>query len=200
MLSRRDLILYGLVILTPTAPYPVFGIVQQTSHGHSVLSYLVAMVAMLFTAMSYGRMSGAFPSAGSTYTYVSEGLHPVIGFLAGWGMILDYMLIPLLSVVYASLTASRLVPALPYAAWAVLFTFAITWINLRGMRLTKWTGNVMMVLMSVCAVLFFVLATRYLMVRHEPLLATAPVYQVPMITSPNAMRYHAKGVKSCVAM
>lgn len=177
MLSRRDLILYGLVILTPTAPYPVFGIVQQTSHGHSVLSYLVAMVAMLFTAMSYGRMSGAFPSAGSTYTYVSEGLHPVIGFLAGWGMILDYMLIPLLSVVYASLTASRLVPALPYAAWAVLFTVAITWINLRGMRLTKWTGNVMMVLMSVCAVLFFVLATRYLLVRHEPLLAMAPVYQ-----------------------
>lgn len=176
VLSRRDLILYGLVILTPTAPYPVFGIVQQTSHGHSVLSYLVAMVAMLFTAMSYGRMSGAFPSAGSTYTYVSEGLHPIIGFLAGWGMILDYMLIPLLSVVYASLTASRLLPAVPYAAWAVLFTVAITWVNLRGMKLTKWTGNVMMALMCLCAVLFFVLAVRYLLVRHAPLFSVQPLY------------------------
>ena len=62
VLSRGDLILYGLVILTPTAPYPVYGIVQQVSHGHAALSYLVAMVAMLFTAASYGKMSGAFPS------------------------------------------------------------------------------------------------------------------------------------------
>ena len=73
VLSRRDLILYGLVILTPTAPYPVLGIVQQTSRGHGVLSYMVAMVAMLFTALSYGKMSSAFPSAGSTYTYASQG-------------------------------------------------------------------------------------------------------------------------------
>ena len=63
VLSRGDLILYGLVILTPTAPYPVYGIVQQVSQGHVALSYLVAMAAMLYTAASYGKMSGAFPSA-----------------------------------------------------------------------------------------------------------------------------------------
>lgn len=176
VLSRRDLILYGLVILTPTAPYPVFGIVQQTSGGHSVLSYLVAMVAMLFTAMSYGRMSGAFPSAGSTYTYVSEGLHPVVGFLAGWGMILDYMLIPLLSVVYVALTASRMVPSVPYAVWAVLFTVGITLVNLRGLRMTKWIGNVMMALMCVCAVLFVALGVRFLVAHGIPLISTHAVY------------------------
>src|SRR6478609_3261509 len=87
ILSRRDLILYGLVILTPTAPFPVFGIVQQTSNGHAALCYLVAMVAMLFTAASYGKMSSAFPSAGSTYTYAERALNPHIGFLAGWAMI-----------------------------------------------------------------------------------------------------------------
>ena len=187
VLSRRDLILYGLVILTPTAPYPVFGIVQQTSRGHSVLSYLVAMVAMLFTAMSYGRMSGAFPSAGSTYTYVSEGLHPVVGFFAGWGMILDYMLIPLLSVVYAALTASRMVPAVPYAAWAVLFTLAITLINLRGMRMTKWVGNVMMVLMCVCAVLFVILALRYLAAHGIPMRSARAVYNPATFRLPPLM-------------
>ena len=106
-MSRRDLILYGLVILTPTAPYPVYGIVQQTSHGYAALSYLVAMVAMLFTAASYGKMSSVFPSAGSTYTYVQNALSPHVGFLAGWAMILDYFLIPLLSVIYAALTANR---------------------------------------------------------------------------------------------
>jgi len=166
VLSRRDLILYGLVILTPTAPYPVYGIVQQTSHGHAALSYLVAMVAMLFTAASYGKMAGAFPSAGSTYTYAHRALDPHIGFLAGWSMILDYFLIPLLSVIYASLTASRMLPAVPYAVWAVLFTSAITMVNVRGIRLTTRTGNVLMVLMTVCSVAFVALAARFVVLHH----------------------------------
>jgi putrescine importer len=165
VLSRRDLILYGLVILTPTAPFPVYGIVQQTSHGHAALSYLVAMVAMLFTAASYGKMSSAFPSAGSTYTYAQRALNPHIGFLAGWAMILDYFLIPLLSVIYASLTANRLFPQIPYAAWAILFTVAITATNIRGIRVTTRAGNVMMVLMTACAILLVFLGMRLLLAR-----------------------------------
>ena len=166
ILSRRDLILYGLVILTPTAPYPVYGIVQQTSNGHAALSYLVAMVAMLFTAASYGKMASAFPSAGSTYTYAQRALNPHVGFLAGWAMILDYFLIPLLSVIYAALTASRILPAVPYPVWAVLFTVLITLINIRGIRVTARAGNVMMALMTVCAVLFAVVAARWVVVAH----------------------------------
>ena len=166
VLSRRDLILYGLVILTPTAPYPVYGIVQQTSHGYAALSYLVAMVAMLFTAASYGKMSGVFPSAGSTYTYAQNALNAHVGFLAGWAMILDYFLIPLLSVIYSALTANRLVPQVPYWIWAVAFTVAITLINVRGIRVTARAGNVMMALMTVCAVLFVVLAARYVAAQH----------------------------------
>src|SRR5437763_12282322 len=126
VLSRGDLILYGLVILTPTAPYPVYGIVQQVSDGHAALAYVAALVAMLFTAASYGKMSGAFPSAGSTYTYAQRALNEHVGFLAGWAMMLDYFLIPLLSIIYAALTAARLVPEVPYVAWAILFTVTLT--------------------------------------------------------------------------
>ena len=179
VLSRRDLILYGLVILTPTAPYPVFGIVQQTSHGHAVLSFVVAMVAMLFTALSYGKMSGAFPSAGSTYTYASNAFNPSVGFLAGWAMILDYLLIPLLSVIYAALTANRMVPQVPYLVWAVVFNIGITLINIRGMRVTARAGNGMMVLMSACAVLFMVLAAHYVAAHgggSSALLSWVPIY------------------------
>ena len=166
VLSRRDLIFYGLVILGPTAPYPVYGIVQQTSHGHAVLAYLVAMVAMLFTAASYGKMSGAYPSAGSTYTYAQRALNPHVGFLAGWAMILDYLLIPLLSVIYSALTANRLLPQVPYAVWAVLFSVAITLVNIRGIRVTARAGNVMMVMMTVCAALFVAVAARWVVVHH----------------------------------
>jgi len=166
ILSRRDLVLYGLVILTPTAPYPVYGIVQQLSNGHAALAYLTAMVAMLFTAASYGKMSGAFPAAGSTYTYARRGLNAHIGFLAGWAMILDYFLIPLLSILYASLTAHRLLPAIPYELWAVVFTVTLTLINIPGIRVTARAGEVMMAIMSVCAVAFIGLAIRYIVSAH----------------------------------
>ena len=166
VLTRTDLILYGLVILTPTAAYPVFGIVQQLSKGHAALSYLVAMVAMLFTAASYGRMAGAYPAAGSTYTYAQRALNTHIGFLAGWSMILDYVLIPLLSVVYVALTAARLLPGVHYLVWAVSFTALITFINLRGIRATAWVSRFLMLVMMLSTVLFIGLAARWV-VAHE---------------------------------
>ena len=166
VLSRGDLILYGLVILTPTAPYPVYGIVQQTSQGHAALSYLIAMIAMLFTAASYGKMSGAYPSAGSTYTYAQEALNPHVGFLAGWAMILDYFLIPLLSVIYAALTAGRMFPVVPYWVWACGFTAAITVINVRGIRVTQRANTAMMFIMTGCAILFVVVASHWITAVH----------------------------------
>jgi putrescine importer len=166
VLTRSDLILYGLVILTPTAPYPVYGIIQQVSHGHAALSYLVAMVAMLFTAGSYAKMATAYPSAGSTYTYVQRTLSPYVGFLAGWAMILDYFLIPLISVIYAAITAAHLAPKVPYFVWAVLFTAIITIINVRGIRFMARANTAMMFVMTGCALLFIWLAARYIIVQH----------------------------------
>lgn len=166
VLSRRDLILYGLVILTPTAPYPVYGIVQQTSRGHAVISYLVAVVAMLFTAASYGKMAGAYPAAGSTYTYAQRALNPHLGFLAGWAMMLDYFLIPLLSIIYSALTAARLMPQVHYLVWAILFTVSLTLVNIPGIKVTTRASSVMMVIMTTCAILFVVLAARYVSAMH----------------------------------
>ena len=165
VLRRWDLILFGLVMLGPTAPYPVYGIIQQVSHGQAALSYVIAMVAMLFTATSYARMAGAYPSAGSTYTYVQRTFSPWLGFLAGWAMILDYFLIPLESIIYSALTAARLLPAVPYFVWVVLFTAGIMVINVRGIRLMAQANTVMMAVMALCAVLFTVLAMRFVQVH-----------------------------------
>jgi amino acid transporter len=179
VLSRCDLVLYGLVILTPTAPYPVYGIVQSLSGGHAALAYVIAMAAMFFTASSYARMAAAFPSAGSTYTYAREGLSSHAGFLAGWAMILDYFLIPLLSVIYASLTAERLLPAVPSWIWAVVFTSSITAVNLRGIRMTARASAWLMGIMTGCAVLFTILAARYVIAQHgwSGLLGWAAVFR-----------------------
>lgn len=154
VLTRWDLIVYGLAMLTPTAAFPVYGIIQNRSLGHAVLSYLVVMVPMLFTAASYGKMAGAYPVAGSTYTYAQRALNPHIGFLAGWAMILDYFLIPLLSVIYCADVGVRLFPVVPYAGWVVLITAGITFVNVRGIRVTARASGLMTYIMCICAILF----------------------------------------------
>lgn len=161
VLSRYDLIVYGLTVITPTAAYAVMGIVQQVSAGHGALSYLLAMVAMLFTAVSYGRMVNAYPSAGSAYTYASKALHGYVGFLAGWAMIIDYVLVPLLSAVYVSITMARLLPSVPYAVWAFIFAAGITWVNIRGIRVTARASEIMTAAMSISALSFVVLSIIY---------------------------------------
>jgi len=141
---------------------------------------------MLFTAASYGKMATAFPAAGSTYTFTQRALNEHLGFLAGWAMILDYFLIPLLSVIYVALTLRRIFPQVPYVHWripcffwAVLSTGVITVINLRGIRVTTGANKVMMLIMSACAVLFVWLAARWAVSAHgfAGLFSQAAIFQ-----------------------
>jgi putrescine importer len=89
VLSLSDLILYGIVLVQPIAPVPLFGLAQQLSHGHAVTTILLAMAAMVLTAVSYGKMAALYPSAGSAYTYVGRTLNRHAGFFVGWAMFLD---------------------------------------------------------------------------------------------------------------
>jgi putrescine importer len=162
VLSLWDLVLFGLAFVGPTAPYSMFGIATVKSQGHLPLVYLLAMVVMSLTAVSYGRMAAAYPEAGSTYAYASKGLNPYVGFLAGWGMILDYVLIPLLSVIFVGLTASKLVPQVPYWAWAILTAAGITAINLRGIRVTARANLVLNSIMIGSLAWFVLVAIRAL--------------------------------------
>ena len=102
VLGLWDLIIYGIVLIQPIAAIGLFGIASKGSQGHMVLTLLIAMVAMMLTAVSYGRMASLYPSAGSAYTYVGKGLNAHIGFLAGWAMFLDYLIVPVINTIYGS--------------------------------------------------------------------------------------------------
>src|SRR5579864_3944222 len=100
VLTLWDLIFYGMVLIQPTAPIPLFGVAQKLSDGHTVTTIMIAMLAMVITAVSYGRMAAVYPSAGSAYTYVGRTINLHLGFLIGWAMLLDYLLQPLLNVIW----------------------------------------------------------------------------------------------------
>ncbi len=163
VLTLWDLVFYGLVLIQPSAPIPLFGIAQKLSNGHTVTTILIAMFAMMVTAFSYGRMAAVYPSAGSAYTYVGKSMNPQLGFLVGWAMLLDYILIPLINTVWVAVAIhSRYLPHLPYAAAALLVVAFITILNLRGIKTSARANKILLI--SMCAVIaaFFFLAVRYL--------------------------------------
>lgn len=177
-LGLPALVLFGITFVCPTAPFPMFGIVSSVSKGHMALAYLIAMFAMVLTALSYGRMSNAYPAAGSAYTYSRRALHPIAGFLVGWTMLLDYLLLPLLSVIYVSLTFSRLMPSVPYGVWLVLFALVMTAANLFGLKVTNKANFVMTAIMVAAVAWFAVAAVHSLLGGHGSgvLFSTKPFY------------------------
>jgi putrescine importer len=166
-LRLSDLIFYGIVLIQPIAPVPLYGVAQKLSDGHFVLIILIALFAMLITAVSYGRMAALYPTAGSAYTYVGKGLNPHLGFLAGWAMILDYLLQPLINTVWISTALHERaayfhIPQLPFVVWALIITGVMTGLNLRGVKASANANKILLAVMSVVVVFFVVLAVRFL--------------------------------------
>src|SRR6478672_6139654 len=161
-LGLRDLVLYGIVLIQPTAPMPIYGVVCQQAKGHVVTTILIGMVAMLFTAISYGRMARAYPSAGSAFTYVGRELHPALGYVTGWSMVMDYMLNPMICIVWCSKGAMEFVPQAPYAVWTISFFALFTWLNLRGVKASARFNTILAAGMGVVIVVFLACAVRWI--------------------------------------
>src|ERR1017187_9912850 len=166
VLGLPALILYGIILIQPTAPMPLFGAAAVEAKGHVVTIILIGMVAMLFTAVGYGRMANAYPSAGSAYAYVSREIHPAPGYLVGWGMIFDYVMNPIICVIWCS-EAARNILLLPFWIYAVSFTVLFTGMNLRGIEASSRTNAVIAAGLGVVIVLFLGAAVRYLWL-HPP--------------------------------
>jgi amino acid transporter len=157
-LSRRDLIVYGLLFIGPLAPVGVFGVLDARTNGAVALAYVVATIAMAFTAWSYAEMSAVVPHAGSVFAYVTAGVGPRAGFLAGWLVMLDYLLIPSVAYLFSGIALHALVPAVP--AWTFTVTaFAFTTaLNLSGVGVAARAGTMVVVAELVVLALFVVAA------------------------------------------
>ena len=164
-LTLWDLILYGVIVIQPVAPLSVFGVLYVQGHGHVVTTILVAMVAMLFTAISYGRMARAYPSAGSAFTYVGQEIHPALGYVTGWSMVMDYILNPMICIIWLSEQSNIYAPVIPYWAWAIFFGVVFTALNIQGIKTNARLNALLAAAMGVVIFLFFILALHYIFVN-----------------------------------
>ena len=176
-LTLWDLILYGIVVIQPTAPMSIFGVLDKHGRGHVVTAILFAMAAMLFTAISYGRMARAYPSAGSAFTYVGQEINPALGYITGWSMVMDYMLNPMICVIWISQQANVFVPNIHYWIWALVVTALFTGLNIIGVRTSARVNAGLATGMGVVILIFFAAAARYIFqTAHSAAFYTRPFY------------------------
>lgn len=165
VLGLWSLVLYGIILIQPTAPMPLFGAATKLAHGHVVITVLIGMVAMLFTAVSYGRMASAYPNAGSAYTYVTREIHPSLGYLTGWAMIFDYVMNPIICVIWVSKASINLIPEIPFAVYAIAYTILFTGMNLRGIESSSRINAILAAGLGVVIVLFLGSVVRYIIIN-----------------------------------
>jgi amino acid transporter len=144
---------------------PVYGLIVQRAHGHAVTTILIAMVAMLLTGISYGRMARVYPSGGSAFTYVGAELHPAFGYITGWAMAMDYMLNPVVCTILCSKFILNFLPILPYPLLAILFICLFTGLNVVGIRTSAKINAGLTAALGIVIVIFLAAAVRYVLVH-----------------------------------
>lgn len=139
--STWQLVRFGLLCMLPIAPTQVWAAAHVASMGMAPLVYLIGAIAMLFTALSYKWMTSEFPVAGSSYSYVQRGMHPYIGFLAGWLIVMDYSIIPGLLTKFSTVWLGAIAPNFPMWLIIIVFVSIVTVIVAINGKVANWVNN-----------------------------------------------------------
>lgn len=151
-LGLWHIIIIGLAYIQPMTLFDTFGLVSEESHYHVPTSYIIALIAILFTSISYGNMIRRYPSSGSAYTYAQKSIHPNVGFMVGWSSWLDYLLSPMVNIILAVIYLEALFPDVNHWVWVVGLTAFMTAVNLRGARfVANFNGLIVFVQLGVIA-------------------------------------------------
>lgn len=163
VLSVRNLIWFGLSYLAPIGVFTQFGIMTGMTHGMTTLSYIIATVVILFTALSYDKLVSVYPVAGSAYTYVQRSVNPYAGFLTGWIMLLDYILLPMICILFLGLFLNQYYPAVPVWAWIIISVVIVCIINILGIEPTVTVNAWAVLFQAGFSLLFLFIVAKLIM-------------------------------------
>lgn len=176
-LSFSDLLIYGMLFMVPTAPMGVYGFVSESAFGMVPLVYLVGASVMVFTAIAYARLAAAFPIAGSVYAYVQRGVNPHVGWVGGWLILMDYVMIPSLLYAFVGTWLNSLFPAIPPWVFVVAILLTITVLNVVGIKVTARANWVIFGFQILVLIAFVIIAFIYVVRPGGPGLSMAPLWQ-----------------------
>ena len=181
-LKLWHIVLIGVGYMTPMVVFDTFGIVSEVTGGHVPTGYILALIAMLFTAASYGQMVRAFPIAGSAYTYAQKAISKHLGFLVGWAVLLDYLFLPMVNALLARIYLSALFPDVPSWIWVVAFTLLVTGINLFTVKTMANFNTILVACQITIMAVFTYLAIQGIMAGegYGQLFTIQPLYSPDM--------------------
>ena len=156
-LGTPSLVLLGLVYMVPLTIFTTYGIVTEITGGRLPVAYAVTLAAMLFTARSYGRMARAFPVAGSAYAYSRQAFGGPVGFLTGWTLMLDYLLLPMINYLVIGIYLNAAFPAVPGWVFALASIALVTALNLFGIVTVARTNYLIIGVQALFIVVFVVI-------------------------------------------
>lgn len=162
VLKLPSVVFFGVAYMAPITIFTTYGLVTEMTHGMLSLTYTIATLAMMFTAMSYRHMVKAYPIAGSVYTYTQRSINPHVGFMGGWGILLDYILLPMFNYVAVGLYMSILIPEVSVKIWIAVFIVIVGIVNLFGMNFTKIFNNTLIVIQLIFLVAVIIFSLKYI--------------------------------------
>jgi len=160
-LRMRSVVLFGLAYMAPMIVLGTFGAIAEQTRGATPSAYLLALVAMLFTAYSYGRMAATYPVAGSAYTYVRRMIDARVGFLIGWATLLDYFFLPMVIWLIGATYLQQGVPGVPRWVWVVGYILLTTSLNIVGIRVADKVNLLLMTFQLLVVAAFVALSLRH---------------------------------------
>ena len=135
VLGLPSAVIFGLSYMIPLTIFTTLGIANVITEGNLPAAYAVTLVAMVFTAISYGHMVRAFPLSGSAYTFARKSFGGSIGFMTGWALLLDYLLLPMVTYLVIGIYLNAAFPAIPMAVFFIASLVIVTVLNVIGIRL-----------------------------------------------------------------
>ncbi|WP_031465026.1 APC family permease [Sciscionella sediminilitoris] len=160
VLGMPALVVFGLAYMVPLTVFTTYGVVTESTDGHLPGAYVVTLVAMLFTASSYGRMARVHPFAGSAYTYTQQSFGRHAGFLVGWALLLDYVFLPMINYLVVGIYLNAQFPAVPGWVFLLAAIVLVTGLNVIGIRMVTRMNLVLIGAQAVFVVVFLVQAFR----------------------------------------
>ena len=154
VLRLKSLIFYGFAYMMPLTIFTSYGIVQQITHGMLALAYVVCTIAMVFTATSYMQMVKVYPMAGSVYSYAQRSINPYVGFLGGWAILMDYLLMPILCYVCAAIYLKTIFPGIPTAVIVIVLILGMSAVSFVGIQMTSIVNNTLVILQCIFVLAF----------------------------------------------
>ncbi|WP_299092976.1 APC family permease [uncultured Metabacillus sp.] len=162
---KKSLKLFGVVFLglawmTPMIFFTVYGVAFEAAGGMLAAAYVVAFIAIFFTAYSYSQMVKAYPISGSAYTYTKKAINPQMGFLVGWALLLDYIVSPIIACLTFGLFMNAQFPSIPVYIWIIVLNLVLALVNIIGIKSAARVSGFSVVLQVVFIFFFCLLVIK----------------------------------------